>query len=308
MASSSSSSGGGGGGVGNDYQIYVLGQVVNPGTYHVGPSIRVAEAVNMAGGADKSGSMRSIQLREAGGKIRQVDLFNFLQNGDLKSNPFIEDNDVVFVPYIESTVRIEGPVKKPGVYELVNEQSVEDVVKLAGGFTMGASEKGEVVIVRYLEDQKNLIKIPNQLADLEKTPIRKGDIIVIPHIFTKNKKFDYNIGSLPFDNVFYPTSNENIFVVGAVTQGGAQAYNPNLGVQDYINIAGPTPLARISGSKIMMADGQIRHRTKKYILSPGDTIIVPEKKITVSNILSIYSTFTSTLFSGVALKALIDGF
>lgn len=289
------------------YQVHVLGQVAKPGTYRFNPSVRLAEAIAMAGGMAKQGSIRYIELKQGSGSKRTVDLFRYIYKGDLNSNPFLQDNDVIFVPFASQSVRIEGPVKKSGVYELADEKNVWDMIQLSGGFTAGVSEQEEVVVIRYGEsEKKNLIRIPNVQTELEKTPIQGGDIIVIPHIFTKGKKFDYAFPELPSDNIFYPSYNDNVFVSGAVSQGGPYAYNPVLGVREYVGLAGPIGTANIKGARILTAEGRIVRNIGKHSLSPGDTIIVPEKKVTTGKVLAWYNTLASTVFTGVALKTLVE--
>lgn len=289
------------------YQVHVLGQVARPGTYRLSPSVRLAEAISMAGGMTKQGSLRFIELKQGSGVKRTVDLFRYIYQGDLGANPFLQDNDVIFVPFASQNIRIEGPIKKSGVYELADEKNVWDIVELAGGFTAGVSEQEEVVVIRYVENEKkNLIRVPNVQTELEKVAVQGGDIIVIPHIFTKGKKFDYAFPELPSDNVFYPSYNDNVFVSGAVSQSGPYAYNPVLGIREYVGMAGPGSQANIRGTRILTAEGRIIRNTKKYSLSPGDTIIVPEKKVTTSKVLSWYNTLASTVFTGVALKSLVE--
>jgi len=290
-----------------EYQVHVLGQVNQPGTYRIGPSVRLAEVVNIAGGISPLGSKRKIELRQEGGRTRSIDLFQFTRDGNLGENPFMQDNDVVFVPFIANSVRIEGPVKGVGTYELMGEKTVWDVIELAGGYSTGNAEKEKIVIIRYGGDgKKELAQISNVPMELQQIPVQNGDIIIVPHIFTKDRKFDYTVDQLPSDNVFYPSYNNNIFVVGAVTNQGPIDYNPNLSVVEYVNLAGPTPLAKIQRIRVMTARGKIIRNVKKYNLSPGDTVVVPERKVTTANVLSWYSTFASTVFTGVALKSLIE--
>lgn len=294
---------------GMDYQVHVLGRVQAPGTYRLGPSVRLAEALGMAGGVESGGSQRRVELRRGTEKPKRVDLLQFTRRGDLNANPFLQDNDVIFIPFVEQSVRIEGPVKSGGVYELVDERTVWDVVEMADGYTPGASDKGEVVIIRYDENEKKkLIKVKNIPAELKQVSVQGADIIVVPHIFTKDRQFNYAFSSFPSDNVFYPSHSDSVYVAGAVLQQGPQAYNASYGIREYVNQAGLSPLAKLKSVRILKGDGKIQRNIKKYSLSPGDTIIVPEKKMTSGNVLSWYSTFAGTVFTGVALKSLVDSY
>ncbi|MBI4367682.1 MAG: SLBB domain-containing protein [Deltaproteobacteria bacterium] len=299
--------GGGGGGEGGDlYQIHVLGYVRVPGTYRVAPSTRVSEAIGAAGGADKLGSIRKVELRQGGKRVRRVDLFQYLRRGDLNANPFVQDNDVVYVPLVDASVRIDGPVKSPGLYELTNAGgSVWDIIQIAGGYSSGVSQSGNVVIVRYgADEKKQLVEVRNDIGELTHTPVRDGDTIVIPHLLTKGKKFDYNLPELPSDNVFYPSFDDNVYVIGAVSQPGPYPFNAHFGMREYMLMAGPTKDATHTKPQIMTASGRVVKSTTGYELSPGDTIVVPERKVTFSKGLTLYNTLANTIITGFTLREL----
>lgn len=292
-------------GVGMEYQVHILGQVTTPGTYRVGPSVRAAEAIAIAGGVGERGAMRGVELRRYGKTQEKIDLFRFYEQGDLNANPFLQDNDVIFVPFRTQSIRVEGPVKKSGVFELAGEITVWDAIQLAGGFSVGVSQQSEVVIVRYENEKKQIIKIPNIAEELRRTAIENGDIIVVPHIFTKDKQFDYAFPNLPSDNVFYPSYNDQVFVAGAVVKEGPYEYQGHLTVHDYINLAGPDPRGKLKNPWVSKPDGSRVRNVKKYKLNPGDTIIVPQKKLTGGNFLTWYNTFASSLFTFVSLRSLM---
>lgn len=298
--------GSGGMSLGMENQVHVLGEVKSPGTYRVGASVRAAEVVASAGGIGERGSFRNIELRRLDLAVTRLDLFRFYSRGDLGANPFLQDNDVIFVPFKSKSVRIEGPVKKSGVFELAGETNVWDIIQLAGGFTVGAAQKDEIVVVRYENEKKQMIRVPNVTEELRRTPIQNGDIIVVPHIFTKNREFDYSFPNLPTDDVFYPSYNDQIFVAGAVLKPGSYDYEGHLAMLDYINMAGPDPKkASLKKIQVMRPDGTRVGKVNKHILSPGDTILVPERKLTGGNALSWYNTFASSLFTYVSLRSLI---
>ena len=105
-------------GTSNYYNIHVLGEVTRPGTYRVLPSDRVFDAIRYAGGILPTGSERSVQIRR-GGRVEYVDLFAYKSRGILDQNPYLTENDVVFVPILKGLVHVDGPVGHPGSFELV---------------------------------------------------------------------------------------------------------------------------------------------------------------------------------------------
>ncbi|MDO8526160.1 MAG: SLBB domain-containing protein [Deltaproteobacteria bacterium] len=293
---------------GLDYQIHILGQVANPGTFRLPASTRLDEAIKNAGGIKERGSLRRVEVRRDG-HTTFYDLLAFQKNGELNQNPYLMDNDVVFVSYAENTVLIEGPVKSSGTYELSNNRSVWSVIELAGGFTAGVTNNDPVVVVRFVDGKREVIKIVNSKPELESFELVNGDIVVVPHLLVENRHFDYNISELPNDNIFYPTQKNEIFVTGAVSQPGPFPFNPGYSTRDFINISGPTELSNLSGVYILTSDGKhIRNPEKKkdFHLSPGDSIVVPRRHLTTDNVLKWYNTFTGTVFTSFALKQLLN--
>jgi len=289
----------------NSYQIHILGQVRMPGTYRLPPSTRMAEAIEMAGGIGPRGSMRKIELKRNNRTVRTYDLNAFLYEGHLDQNPFLLDNDEIFIPFAQKVVSVQGPVNKNGVIELTNEASLSDVVKLANGYSVGILKTDPVTVIRYVNGKKVVSTVEMNPEDMGQFEVHDGDVIVFPHQLTKGRKFDYNIAKLPNDTLFYPSYNDNIFVMGAVSQPGAYPFNPFYDVRNYVNMAGPVRYASLKHMKILDANNKEVKYKEGYILSPGDTVIVPYKSWTTDNVLKWYNTLSSTVFTGFALQQLI---
>lgn len=78
------------------------------------------------------------------------------------------------------------------------------------------------------------------------------------------------------DSLFIPREPQTIQVIGAVRNPLAIVYDENLGVNDYIDMAGGyRDDANKKGIYIVKASGVATRNMKK--LEPGDTIVVPEK-------------------------------
>ncbi len=292
---------------GMGYQIHILGQVGQPGTFRLPPSTRMDEAINTAGGIQTQGSTRQVELRR-GGTVIRYDLLQFRNFGDLSQNPFLLDNDVVFVPFAEKNVSINGPVKSNGTFELSSkEKNLFDLVHLAGGFTAGVATDAPLTVVRYVDEKKQLLQAANTEQSLKDFALQNGDVVVVPHLLTEDRKFDYNINSFPADNIFYPTFNDNVFVMGSVDLPGAYPFSPNYSIRDYVSMAGPLQHAKLRDIRVFTADGKkVRQPTKKGLrISPGDTIVVPERAWTSDNVIKWYNTVANSIITGFTLRELI---
>jgi protein involved in polysaccharide export with SLBB domain len=86
----------------NERTFYVLGEVAKGGVYPIkdGQTVRVTDALAMAGGLANRGTMRRVYLAHPGedGKveIKQFNLDDYLKFGDLESNPIVQPGDSLF--------------------------------------------------------------------------------------------------------------------------------------------------------------------------------------------------------------------
>ena len=81
----------------------VLGWVKNPGTYPLKENqvIRLADAIGIANGTDKRGSLGKVAILRSNGDKQERLIFNFnkfAKDGDISQNPEIRPQDVVVVP------------------------------------------------------------------------------------------------------------------------------------------------------------------------------------------------------------------
>lgn len=233
----------------------------------------------MAGGILDRGSERRVEIRRRDGGRRRADLASFKTTGNLAANPYLLDDDVIFVPLKDRVVEIEGSVKRPGYYELTGERTIEDLARLAGGFTAGAAGAGSLRVIRFQDGAKQLLDVDNEPSARREFVLQNADVVVVPHIFTENKKFDYNLGKLPGErSIFYPSYEERVFVLGAVALPGPYAFSPYYDVRQYLTIAGgTTKLAKSKKIRIITADGKTIKASNVTGINPGDTIVVPEK-------------------------------
>ncbi len=279
------------------YQVHVVGQVSQPGTYRIPASARVAETIELAGGILQNGSLRNIQIKRQSGNV-SIDLLSFRINGKLDSNPYLLDNDVIYVPLIGKATRIEGAVARPGSYELLRENRLSDLIQLAGGFTPGytLSTGLPIKLVRFNNSDKKIIDVP--LSDIGSFKVESADIYYVPHLLTKNKEFDYNTPSLPGDHdLFFPSYDGNVYVIGAVASPGLYPFNPYYKMSNYISAAGgATRLAKQKKIKVISSLGKVAKKNIVAEVNPGDTIVVPEKYLPPEGIVNIFlSTVTAAL-------------
>lgn len=283
------------------YSVHVTGFVAKPGVYKVIPSDKVTDALKYAGGLLENGSKRRIQLRRESDS-ETLDIYLYENSGDTSQNPFLMENDVIFVPAKLGEIRVEGPVNRPGVYEIGKSVSLASAIQMAGGFTTGRSLKDPIRVVRYDDnEQKEVIEVENSASSLKAFKLVKGDIVVVPHLLLTDKKFDYNPNRIPGDNIFYPTMDNNVYVIGAVVTPGPYTFQPNFSYREYVNMAGPTRNIGKHSIKVFRRDGKKIRVSQNTIIQPGDTLIVPESKFKTEVLIGIAASVVSLALSSVIL-------
>src|SRR6185437_11328736 len=132
-------------------QVYVVGEVSQPGTYQISALGTVMTALYAAGGPTERGNTRQIEVRRAGKLVGTVDLYDYLLHGSTQSDLRLETGDVVYVPIYNTRVQIVGAVPRPAVYDFLPGQTLADAIKTAGGFRPDAALR-RVGILRILPD------------------------------------------------------------------------------------------------------------------------------------------------------------
>lgn len=97
--------------------VLIVGDVAKPGRYNLTGFHSPLDALMMAGGVTKDGSLRKIKLVRQGRSSR-LDLYELFQDGGFASDFSLRDGDRLIVPPIGPTIAIAGDVKRAGIYEL----------------------------------------------------------------------------------------------------------------------------------------------------------------------------------------------
>ncbi|MEJ5305556.1 MAG: SLBB domain-containing protein [Ignavibacteria bacterium] len=94
---------------------------------------------------------RDITLKRANGEILKLDLEKFRLTGDFTHNPYLKNDDVLIFPTYDEFkdfIRIEGAVNKPGKFQFMEGDKVEDAIVLAHGLDPAYENIKEMEIYR----------------------------------------------------------------------------------------------------------------------------------------------------------------
>lgn len=119
----------------SEFQISVVGEVAKPGLLDVPSGSTVLTALAYANGPKRTGSLRTVQVRRKGALVATVDLYNFLTTGSSEGLTELMPGDTVVVPVLGQTLGVAGYVLRPGIYEVLGEPTVGQLIELGGGLT-----------------------------------------------------------------------------------------------------------------------------------------------------------------------------
>ena len=116
-------------------QVNIIGEVKTPGTYALNSLSTVLNALYVAGGPTKMGTFRDVQLVRANKVVATLDIYQYMLSGTQEGNLKLQDQDVLLVKPYKNLVSVEGAVKRAGIYELKDGQTLAELAEYFGGFT-----------------------------------------------------------------------------------------------------------------------------------------------------------------------------
>lgn len=137
--------------------VNIWGEALNIGSFNIPATNTAFNALVAAGGPSDIGSVRNIQLIRANSK-KKVDVYGFMDNPSAQNDLYLQNNDVIFIPVSERLVSINGAVKRPMIYELIEGEDLFQLIEYAGG--LAANAYTEIIqIERIQNNQRTIIDV-----------------------------------------------------------------------------------------------------------------------------------------------------
>lgn len=156
--------------------INVSGEVATPGLYSIPSLASIPSVIYMAGGVRDNGSVRNITLFRHGRKVADFDLYDFLFSGKFNENLRIQDGDVITVAAYSSVVSVIGAVMRPMRYEIVEGETIKDLIAYADGFTLEAQRTAVNV---YRPDARGNRSIDVPESEFASFKLQDGDRVSV---------------------------------------------------------------------------------------------------------------------------------
>jgi len=225
-------------------QVYVIGEVTQPGAYQISSLGTVLTALYAAGGVTELGNTRHIDVRRLGRPVAIFDLYDYLIRGDTRSDIRLETGDVVFVPVHGTRVQVTGAVRRPSIYELGAGETLLDLVRVAGGFRpdaefrrvaihrlLPAADRGPGTVTRTVVDAQLSVLPFGDPASGTEMPDSSSSRVAVPLVALTDGD------SVVVDSV--PPLKEGFYVAiaGAVNKPGIYPWRPGMTLRDLVLLA-----------------------------------------------------------------------
>ena len=202
-------------------RVYVVGDVKNPGAYDISSLSTPLSALIAAGGPTDTGSYRLVKHFRGKKLVEEVDLYDLMLTGVTTAQVHMESGDSILVPPVGPQVTVAGAVRRPAIYELHNEQTLDQVLHLAGGVPVSgalSSIKLERIVAHERREMLSMnLPAGDPASDdaFKRVQIKDGDSITVSPIL--------------------PYSNQTVYLEGHVFRPGKYPFRNGLKVTDIIS-------------------------------------------------------------------------
>ncbi|MBN1903755.1 MAG: SLBB domain-containing protein [Deltaproteobacteria bacterium] len=187
--------------------IFMVGELNNPGTYSISSLSSVVSALYASGGPNKNGTLRNISILNNGELIKKIDLYDFFISGAKGDDITLKQGYTVFVPVIGPTVAVAGHVKRPAIYEIKEGQTLDQIIDFAGGLLPTSHLQN--IIVERIVGQKGRVVVSfdidpsnDKTAQNLKTVLKDGDLVKIYPVHKNIEKVVYLEGNVKYPNEY----------------------------------------------------------------------------------------------------------
>lgn len=160
--------------------IFIMGAASRPGLYNINSLSTITDALILGGGIDLNGSLRNIKLKRKGKIIETFDFYDLFISGDSASDVRLIQGDIIFIEPKGKTSAIDGEVHRPGIYELKENEDVNDLIRFAGN-TKSKANLSDVDLTRINKTTNSfeMLSLDLKNEQLNEFIVQDGDSLTI---------------------------------------------------------------------------------------------------------------------------------
>ena len=279
--------------------IQITGAVAQPGSYTLSAYNTAFNALIAAGGPNKLGTIRNIQVIN-GGRSKTLDVYEYLFNPSKQKDYYLQNNDIIYVPFIGDLIEIEGSVKQVGVYEMQAKETFTDLLKYSGGYLNDALE-GEIQLVRKNADG-SFVKEYNGDA-LSSLTFEDGDKVIVATQTSDRKDYVEVGGLVDYPGVYgikdYPTLKTLLEKVGLRDETRL-----DVGYLTRLRSDGTTQLESFSLTAVLAGEIDMALQAEDVIKILDSRNYVDRSTVSISG--EVRNPGSYTIDENVTIPALID--
>lgn len=163
-------------------KVHIIGEVTYPGSYTLPAVANVFNALYVCSGPSETGTYRRIQVLRGGAVVAELDVYDFLVYGRQDGNIRLRDQDIIKVdPYL-ARVTITGEVKRPGLFEVRQDETLADLVRFAGSFN-GQAYTRRLKVYRNTATERRILDV--NATEFDRFPLADGDEVFVDPILER---------------------------------------------------------------------------------------------------------------------------
>jgi len=136
--------------------VYVTGEIKQPGGYSLSAVSTAFTALYIAGGPTENGSLRSVEVIRNNEIESKIDFYDYLLRGISSKDIRLYNGDMIRIPLKQKEVTVTGEIKRFAIYELLDNETLSDLVRIAGGLKSTAYyERAQIDRIVPFEERKN---------------------------------------------------------------------------------------------------------------------------------------------------------
>ena len=197
-------------------RVYVVGDVARPGAYDISSQSTVLNALYAAGGPTATGSLRLVRHYRGETLISTIDLYDLILRGVRTDVRRLESGDSILVPTAGVQVAVAGEVRRPARYELLHEQTLAEVLALAGGIAPQGSLR-QISIDRVEAHERHMQLTLPVAADASAAEVERA-----------LAGFRVSDGDRVYVAPIRPYTEQSVYLYGHVFRAGAYAFHPGM--------------------------------------------------------------------------------
>jgi protein involved in polysaccharide export with SLBB domain len=159
-----------------DINVLIVGNAYNPGIYTLNGNSNMLHAISMAGGINDIGSYRNINLIRSGKVIDTLDIYEVLVFGKYNFSKGLRSGDSIVVGPRKKIVSIESGVMRPALFEIKSNETFDDLLKFANGFSQDIN-LDQILVKRVSGGKSDIIYLT--LDEIQSFELINNDSIFI---------------------------------------------------------------------------------------------------------------------------------